>query len=211
MPGPNPTKTLAVSGEEVHWTLRQASTPSGGLQLFYAASKPYKNVVAIGGGGIDVRALGGYVVLPCEGNGRQWLRPLIGMALLPAPPWLDCALKQAPPTRGARAPLTLAPRSALAPASSDSWAQRKTQSELARACAKIAAAPCGAQDSTRHAQCFYIGGLIARGDIAYVEAYVALLEAARAMPVYRDPWRNLDERVARSLEGGIGHPAYPAP
>jgi hypothetical protein len=138
----------------------QATTPSGGLQVFYAASKPYKNAVAIDGTGIDTRAEGGYVVLPLPGNGREWLRPLIGAdgatePLLPAPAWLDAALRKAP---SPRAPLILAPRSALAPPSSDSWAQKKALAQLARACAKIAAAPCGAQDATRHAQCFYIGG-----------------------------------------------------
>jgi hypothetical protein len=35
---------------------------------------------------------------------------------------------------------------------------------------------------------------------------VALLGAARAMPVYRDPWRDLESRVARSIEAGIGRP-----
>ena len=142
----------------------QSTTPSGGMQVFYAASKSYKNAVAIGGTGIDTRTEGGYVVLPSDANGRQWLRPLIGVSLLPAPAWLDCALKRAPSTR---APLTLAPRSALVLPSSDSWAQKKAQAQLERACAKIIAAPCGAQDSTRHAQCFYIGGLIARGDLGY--------------------------------------------
>jgi hypothetical protein len=176
----------------------QSTTPSGGMQLFYAAAKPYKNQVAIGGTGLDTRTGGGYVVLPLHDNGRKWLRPLLGAPLLPAPAWLDVALR--------KAPLVLAPRAALAPPSSDSWAQRKALAELERACAWIVAAPCGAQDSTRHAQCFYIGGLVARGDLDYATAYAALLEATRAMPVYRDPWRNLEERVARSLEAGIGRP-----
>ena len=26
------------------------------------------------------------------------------------------------------------------------------------------------------------------------------------MPAYREPWRNLEERVARSIEAGIGRP-----
>jgi Bifunctional DNA primase/polymerase, N-terminal len=181
----------------------QATTPSGGLHLIYAATKPYKNVVAIDGSGIDTRTAGGYVVLPLPGNGREWLRPLIGATLLPAPAWLDCAVRKAPSTRP---PLTLAPRSALVPPSSDLWAQRKAQSELERACAKIVTAPCGAQDATRHTQCFYIGGIIARGDLGYEEAYAALLDAACAMPVYRDPWRNLDVRVARSIESGMERP-----
>jgi Bifunctional DNA primase/polymerase, N-terminal len=178
----------------------QSTTPSGGRQLFYRASVNYKNAVAIGGTGIDTRSEGGYVVLPGDGNGRQWLRELIGAALLPAPAWLDSALRQV------RAPLVLAPRAALAPSSSDPWAQRKARSELEKACARIVAAPWGAQDSTRHAQCFYIGGIIARGDLGYAEANAALYEAACAMPVYRDPWRNLEERVARSIGAGMERP-----
>jgi Bifunctional DNA primase/polymerase, N-terminal len=187
----------------------QATTPSGGLHLFHKASKPYKNAApAIIGTGIDTRALGGYVVLPLPGNGREWLRPLIPAdgviaPLLPAPAWLDVALKQAP---SPRAPLVLAPRSALVPPSSDSWAQKKALAALARACDRIVAAPCGAQDNTRHAQCHLIGGVIGRGDLGYEEAFIALLGAARAMPVYRDPWRDLESRVARSIESGIGRP-----
>ncbi|HZZ22331.1 MAG TPA: bifunctional DNA primase/polymerase [Roseiarcus sp.] len=188
----------------------QATTPSGGLQVFFTASKPYKNAVGINGTGIDIRALGGYVVLPLPGNGREWLRGLIGgdgaMAqLLPAPAWLDCVVRKGPSTRP---PLVLAPRAALAPPSSDSWAQGHAQAELERACAKIVAAPCGEQENTRHAMCFYVGSLVAHGDLGFVDAYEALLEAALAMPVHRagDPWRNLEARVARSIEAGIGQP-----
>jgi hypothetical protein len=187
----------------------QATTPSGGLQLFYAASKPYKNAVAIDGTGIDVRALGGYVVLPLPGNGREWLRPLIDIAgrsapLAPPPAWLDRALREAVSAR--KAPLTLAPRAALMSPSSDPYAQRQAVAQLERACAHIAAAPCGAQDSTRHAQCFYIGGLIARGDLDYATAYERLFEAACAMPAHHGPWPHLDTRVARSIEAGMEHP-----
>ena len=49
----------------------QASTPSGGMHIFFAASRSYKNAVAIAGTGIDVRSLGGYVVLPHVG---EWPR-----------------------------------------------------------------------------------------------------------------------------------------
>ena len=72
----------------------------------------------------------------------------------------------------------------------DQWAQKKAQVELERACAKIVSAPCGAQDATRHAQCFFLGSFIANGDIGYATAYEALLAAALAMPAYREPWRN---------------------
>ena len=73
---------------------------------------------------------------------------------------------------------------------------------------RVVTAPEGAQDATRHAQCFYIGGLVARGDLGYEEAYEALLKAAlrHAGPSRGDPWRNLEERVARSLESGMARP-----
>ena len=188
-----------------------ASTPSGGLHVVYGAAKAYKNLApAISGTGIDTKAAGGYIGLPLPGNGREWLRPLIGAdgvvaPLLPAPAWLDCVVRKTP---SPRAPLVLAPRSALVPSSSDTWAQKRALAELERACAKIAAAPRGEQDSTRHAQCFYIGSFIARGDLGYAAAYEALLKAARAMPVHRvgDPWRNLDAKVASSIERGITQP-----
>jgi hypothetical protein len=53
-----------------------ATTPSGGLHLYFMASKPYRNAVAIDGTGIDTRTTGGYVILPTGGNGRRWLRRL---------------------------------------------------------------------------------------------------------------------------------------
>ena len=177
-----------------------ATTPSGGLPLFFKATKAYRNTVATVAPGIDTRTEGGYVVLPLPGNGREPLHPLIGATLLPAPAWLERALRQT------RTPLTLAPRSAFAPPSSDPWAHKKALAQLERACARIRGASCGAQDSTRHRECFTIGGLIGRGDLDYATAYAALLEAAQAMPVHRDPWRNLDTRVARSLEAGMGRP-----
>jgi hypothetical protein len=176
----------------------QSSTPSGGLHVYFRASKPYKNAVSVHGTGIDLRSAGGYVLLPLSHNGRRWLRSLFDTPLAPAPAWLDCALRTAP--------LTLAPRTAIARPTSDLWAQKKALAELERACARIVAAPCGAQDMTRHAQCFYVGGLVARGDLDYAVAYEALLAAANAMPAYRDPWRNLETRVSRSLEAGIGRP-----
>ena len=74
-----------------------ATTPSGGLQLYFSAAKPYKNKVAIDGTGIDTRTAGGYVILPAGGNGRRWLRRLSTTPLQPAPDWLDCATKQEPP------------------------------------------------------------------------------------------------------------------
>ena len=113
-------------------TTPQASTPSGGMHIFFAASRSYKNAVAIAGTGIDVRSLGGYVVLPQSGNGREWLRPLIGadgvmVPLAEAPGWLDAAIK--------KPPLVLAPQAALVQATSgipnSSSAQKAARAQLA--------------------------------------------------------------------------------
>jgi hypothetical protein len=154
--------------------------------------------VRIPGTAIDVKSEGGYLLVPAFNNGRRWRRPLWSMPPPPAALWLDHALK--------RSPLTPAPRAALVSPPSDPHARKKALAAVEQACAKIVAAPCGEQDDTRHRQCFYIGGLIARGDLDYEAAYSALLEAARGMPTYRSSWRNLEERVARSIGAGMDHP-----
>jgi hypothetical protein len=175
-----------------------SSTPSGGMQIFYdAAGRLYGNRVAIGGTGLDTRSAGGYCVLPDgAGNGREWLRPLLGATLLPAPVWLDRALKR----ETARSP------AAAAPTSDDPLVRRQALAALGRACDRIVAAPNGEQDSTRHQQCFYIGGLVARGDLTEAEALDALIAAAKAMPAYGRPWVHLEKRVADSLAAGMGRP-----
>jgi len=175
-----------------------ATTPSGGLQLFYAGEtgKTYQNKVAIDGTGIDTRSAGGYVVLPSAGNGRTWLRWMGDTPMAPAPAWLDTALKRDP------APLGLF-RRALPPASGHTDRNIALRM-LERACTQIIAAPCGLQDITRNTQCFLIGKLIRDGGLDYAVAYDALVAAARAMPAYGRPWRDLDVRVERSIAAGMG-------
>jgi Bifunctional DNA primase/polymerase, N-terminal len=170
------------------------STPAGGMHLFYAAAKPYRNRVAIEGTAIDVRAEGGYVVLPGHKNGRRWVNKLRTTPLASAPAWLDIALKETLPASGFRC----LPSSSSAPLE-----REQALATLKRACARVIAAPEGAQEHIRHRECFNIGGMIGRGDLDYATAFTALVAAACAMPTYRDPWRNLDERVARSIEAGM--------
>jgi hypothetical protein len=175
-------------------TTPSASTPSGGMQLLYAAAKPYRNRVAIEGTGIDVRTEGGYVVLPGHKNGRRWINKLRTTPFAPAPKWLDCALREF---------ASSSDFSCLPSLSSEPLERKQALAELEPACAKIIAAPKGEQDDTRHRECFYVGGLIGRGDLDYATAFAALLAAARTMPAHRDPWRDLDKRVERSLKAGI--------
>jgi putative DNA primase/helicase len=172
-----------------------ASTPSGGMQIFYAAAKPYRNRVAIAGTGLDTRSEGGYVVLPAPGNGREWLRPYLGVTPPLAPPWLDVALKQEDIRSSAA---TFDPD--LPPLEYD---EEFARAALVRACVRIAYAPCGTQDHTRNAECFFIGILVGRGALDEAEAIAALTRAAKAMPAHRDPWRDLEERVAKSFAAGV--------
>jgi hypothetical protein len=170
------------------------STPSGGMHLFYEAEEPYRNRVAIEGTAIDIRAEGGYVILPGHRNGRRWINKLRATPLAPAPAWLDITLKETPSASGFRC---------LPSSSSQPLLREQALATLRRACTRVIAAPEGAQEDTRHRECFRIGGMIAREDLDYATAITALVAAACAMPTYRDPWRNLDERVARSIKAGM--------
>jgi hypothetical protein len=188
------------------------TTPSGGMQLFFAASKLYRNAVAIDGTGLDTRALGGYTILPVgDGlNGRRWLRPLVGggaVAPLPAPGWLDRVVARETPVSSGNGGLVTGELS-LPPLTDDARVRRQALAMLARACDRIRNAPAGAQGDTRRKQVFLIGGVVARGDLSLEEAFSALLAASREMPVYRpsEPWRDLEMLTARSLVAGAARP-----
>ena len=123
-----------------------------------------------------------------------WINKLRTTPLAPAPAWLDIALKET---------LSASGFPCLPSASSEPLEREQALATLRRACARVIAAPEGAQEDIRHRECFHIGGMIARGDLDYATAFTALVAAACAMPTYRDPWRNLDERVARSIKAGM--------
>jgi hypothetical protein len=175
-----------------------ATTPSGGLHLYFSAAKPYANKVRIDGTSIDVRARGGCAILPAH-NGRRWLKKLSKTPMAPAPDWLDCAARQARAAHLFRCPAQAAPSSAAGGIFA--------RALLVRACRLILSAPQGAQEETRHRQCFSIGALIGAGAVDYDVAYQALIAAANAMPAYGRPWRDLEQKVVKSLERGMGRGA----
>ena len=185
------------------------TTPSGGLIHFYGTGgRIYKNLVAIGGTGLDTRSAGGFVAMPDvlpdgRTNGREWLVPLI-TPMLPVPEWVSrYALKQEPPPRPAH---DLPPSACdLPPLSDDPRARDFARVALGRACMRITRAPCGAQDATRNRETFFVGTLVARGLLAEAEALDALVRAACAMPTYREPWRDLEKRVRSSFEAGVNN------
>jgi hypothetical protein len=175
-----------------------ATTPSGGMQIFYAAAKLYKNRVAIGGTGIDTRTEGGYVLLPLPDNGREWLRPLLAAVLPPAPAWLDCALRQES-TRSTAAALK------SVSLSDDPQMRQGARMALARACTKIISAPVGQRDDTLNTETFLVGALVRRGVLSFAEAHAALVTAARAMPTFRrdHPHCDLGKKIGNSLQAGV--------
>ena len=146
--------------------------------------------------------LGGYVVLPLASNGRAWLAAhRRGRRYGPTG-----RQRRRGSMRGQKAAAGPGPASSAGQPADSPSAQKAARAQLERACARVVVAPCGSQDSIRHRECYIVGGLIARGDISYAEAYAALLEAALAMPIYADPWKNFEERVARSIEAGMAAP-----
>ena len=173
-----------------------STSPAGGLHLAWSAGESSFKNVRIPGTAIDIKTAGGFVGVPDiidgTGNGREWLRPPWSTPLLPAPAWLDNALKWQPTLSPAEQP-------DLPPLEYD---EKFAREALARACIRIAYAPCGEQDNTRNAESFFIGLLVGRGVLDRDEALAALTRAALAMPTYGKPWRDLEERVEKSLEAG---------
>jgi Bifunctional DNA primase/polymerase, N-terminal len=168
-----------------------AVTPSAGLHLvFDAKGAPYRNGVRVNGSAIDLRTIGGYIVLPRVGNGRSWLKPL-STTLAPAPAWVPVKPPDAP--AGEAKPFT-------GKASPDAL------DALKRACAAIEAAVNGAQETTLNNHCFHIGRRIGAGQLDAGAAIAALNDAAARMPVHRGPWRDLNAKVAHAVEDGMNEP-----
>ena len=158
---------------------RRHRRPRVGCSSSMPRRSPTRMGSAIAGSGVDIRALGGYVVLPQPGNGREWLRPLIGGPIASAS--ADVARCRAARSSSA-APLVLAPTGRDRSVFVRSLCAEEWHSpQLAPACAKIITAPCRAARRHPSRQCFYIGGLIGRGDLGYATAYAALYEAACAI------------------------------
>jgi len=171
----------------------QASSPTGGRHLVYAANGgAYRNGVGLNGWGIDLRTIGGYIVLPAGDNGRAWVKPL-STPLAPAPKLIDPApAAEARPQQGAQRPFA--------------GATAYARAALERACTAIAEAPNGEQEATLNRECYSIGGLVGAGELDKEKAIAALVAAADLMPAYAEPWRDLEGKVRRAVEDGIRLP-----
>jgi Bifunctional DNA primase/polymerase, N-terminal len=168
-----------------------AVTPSGGRHLvFDAKGAPYRNGVRVNGSAVDLRTIGGYVVLPRSGNGRWWLKPL-SMSLAPMPSWLPVK----PPGGPAGEARTFTGE-----------ASRDALQALQRACHAIETAVNGAQETTLNNHSFHIGRRIGAGQLEARAAIEALSAAAARMPTHRGPWRDLAAKVTHAVEDGMNEP-----
>ena len=173
-----------------------AHTTSGGLHVYFRQPEhELRCSVGLIGPGLDVRAEGGYVILPSPGSGYEW-DPLLNFgtcAPLAAPPWLWPVR----PSRPALPPPTAQTAGALS---------RYAEAAIELACDAIARAGAGQQERTLNAECFSIGTLAGAGLIPDAIAVRALLRAAGAMPDYdpRWPWRpeEIDQKVRRAFDAG---------
>jgi hypothetical protein len=174
-------------------------TASGGLHVYFGADdRELRCSAGLLGPGLDIRADGGYVIVPAPGSGYEW-DPLYNpdtTALMPAPDWLW-------PPKPSRAALPPPPKPA-------EGLSRYGEAAIERACNAIARAPAGEQERVLNCESFCIGSLAGAGHAPADIALRALLRAGGAMPDHdgRWPWRSeeIDLKVRRAFAAGMQHP-----
>jgi hypothetical protein len=175
-------------------------TASGGCHWYFAhPERELKCSTGLLGPGLDVRATGGYVIMPSPNSGYEW-DPICNfdtVPLAPAPSWLW------PPklSRSSLAKPPLRPVQGLSPYGT---------ATVEGACAAIVRAPAGEQERTLNAECFSVGTAVGAGLIPAGIALSALLNAAAAMPDHDSarPWRpeEIDLKVRRAFAAGQAKP-----
>jgi hypothetical protein len=186
----------------------QASTPSSGRHLVCGTnSKAYRNGVRIAGLSIDLRAIGGYIVLPSPGNGRRWVRPL-DTPFMTAPAWLptaDGAQNAHFSTYAAKAVQALV----RVPEPGYRGDSPYGLATLKRVCADVVASPDGSQEMTLNAGAYKIGRLIGAGELSDA-AVQSLIDAGLAMASYdaSRPWDPalIEAKVRRAIGQGMRRP-----
>jgi hypothetical protein len=183
---------VGVSPDE--FSTPQASTPRGGRHMVCDANGAnYKNGVRINGAAIDVRTVGGYIILPRPGSRREWIMPPT-TALAPVPDFIP----ERPSSRPPPPP----------PGAEESFSGKTSayaRAALDKACKAIATAENGEQESTLNKECFSIGGLVG-AQLDKETAITRLTAAALRMPAYAGPWGDLAAKVRRSVEEGMLKP-----
>ncbi|MCW0206022.1 MAG: bifunctional DNA primase/polymerase [Achromobacter sp.] len=180
-----------------------AHTPNGGCHVYFQA--PAWTVRCSAGkigAGLDIRADGGSIILPAAGGRYRWdpHLSLDAVPLAPMPEWLVKAVQPAPVERI----VTPAPVMTLPGLS------RYGRAALDGAGHDIIAAPAGQQETTLNGKGYWIGQLVAGGEIPFELARDALIYAAAQMPnhVAGNPWQHEDltRKVNAALAAGMNRP-----
>lgn len=175
-----------------------AHTASGGLHVYFKNPEhELKCSAGLIGPGLDVRANGGYVIVPSPGSGYSW-DPIYDLSypFAEAPDWLWPPKSSRPiPTEPIRPVVGL---------------NRYGEAAIEAACNAIARAGPGLQERTLNTECFSIGSLAGAGAIPADIALRALLRAGNSMPDHdaQWPWRpeEIDFKVRRAFNHGLTHP-----
>jgi hypothetical protein len=175
-------------------------TASGGLHVYFAnPERELRNSASKIGPGVDIRASGGYAIIPSPGSGYSWdpYWNLDSVAPAAAPDWLWPPAPERP-AAGER-PITRQPIS------------RYAETALDRAVDNIIQAPGGAQRDTLNRETFAIAGLVAGGVLSSALALDALKWAGRRMVTHKAerPWRDTDKLVDAAFIDGLHHPRRP--
>ncbi len=108
------------------------------------------------------------------------------------------------------------PRSVLAPAMpilDEGWGPRPrySQAALNHACAQIASASGGEQNTTLYRAAFSIGQLVGSGHMPVNPARAALIRAGLQMRAYSHPWQQheIARQIDRGLAAGMDYPRVP--
>jgi hypothetical protein len=177
-----------------------AHTESGGVHLhFRCPARDVRNSAGHIAPGLDVRANGGYVIIPSLDSGYSWdsVWNYDSTEPLAAPDWLW----PPPPSR---------PQMSAPPILRSAGLTRYGEAALDAACNAILRAPAGQQEPTLNVECFSIGTLAGAGGVPAELALRALLHTAHRMPDHdpRWPWRSceIETKVRRAFGDGCAHP-----
>ncbi len=204
-------KLVAVNGP-LPETVEQGTGKGRHLCFAWDPEFEVRNSASKIGRGIDVRGNGGYIVLPpsIHPSGRQYAwtpgKSPRERAFVPAPRWL---LQLACPP---------APAASSEPRQARTFERRGGtskfgQATLATACARVAQAQPGQQQSALFGYAAFIGAYVAGGEIEEAQAREELIDAGLRMVATKGAWtrKEVESAVVRGMAKGAAHPKQAEP
>lgn len=204
-------KLVAVNGP-LPETVEQGTGKGRHLCFAWSPEFEVRNSASKIGRGIDVRGNGGYIVLPpsIHPSGRQYAwtpgKSPRDLPFAPAPLWL---LQLACPP---------APAASSEPRQARTFERRGGtskfgQATLATACARVAQAAPGQQQSSLFGYAAFIGAYVAGGEIEEAQAREELIDAGLRMVAVKGAWtrKEVESAVVRGMAKGAAHPKVAEP